>query len=161
VANILDDLFQWAGQQPVNNISVVQVSITTNEITRNNLVSFGEGALTYHPAHSVGMLLLPATFSSANDGITQYFSDRRYGGGQGPVKNYPFDANKTDPLTMLITKPYLMNVGYTVTFKSSKWGFTESFMPSFDAVSSVLFGPLGGGFVTISLCNRNSAPQIP
>lgn len=63
----------------------------------------------------------------------------------------------TDPLTVWITQ-YFSATSYTITFKSSKWGFTESFTPSFDAASSVIYGSVGGGLVTISLCNRSSSP---
>jgi hypothetical protein len=150
MANIIDDLFQWAAQQLADNTKTVQIAITTNEITRNNLVSYAEGPLTYHPWISLGMIHFPPYFESENDGVRQYFSDRRYKPSSGP--SAPFDAMKTDLLTVLITS------GHTITFKSSKWGFTESFTPSFDAASSVIYGSVGGGLVTISLCNRSSSP---
>lgn len=153
--NIIDDLFQWAAQQPAGNITTVRIAITTNEITRNNLVSYAEGSLTYHPGRSVGMFFSPPSFASAHDGVTQYFSDRRY--GSGSFATSPFDAANTDPLTVSITRA-IIATGYTITFKSSKWGFTESFTPSFDAASSVIYGSVGGGLVTVSLCNRNSQP---
>jgi hypothetical protein len=157
MANIIDDLFQWAAQQPAGNIITVNIAITTNEITRNNLATYAEGSLTYHPWSSVGWYIHPPRFESPNDGVTQYFSDRRYTPHAGPSQKAPFDAMNTDPLTVSITRPMGATV-YTITFKSSKWGFTESFTPSFDAASSVIYGSVGGGLVTISLCNRVSQP---
>jgi hypothetical protein len=156
MANILDDLFQWAAQQPAGNETSVRIAITTNEITRNNLVSYGEGTLNYQPGRASGMLFLPAHFASAHDGVTQYFSDRRHvdpGSFGGP----PFDPANTDPLTISITWT-LFSATYSINLSSSKWGFTESFKPSFDLGSTVIYGTVGGGFVTISLCNRSSMP---
>jgi hypothetical protein len=120
MANIIDDLFQWAAQQPAGNIITVGIAITTNEITRNNLVSYAEGHLNYHPAHSTGWLLVLPFFASPNDGVTQYFSDRRYGGELG-FGTAPFDSKNTDPLTVSITRPIIAS-GYTITIKSSKMG---------------------------------------
>jgi hypothetical protein len=155
--NILDDLFQWAAQQPAGNTITVRVATTTNEITRNNLVSYAEGFLNYHPGHSVGMFFVGPSFSSSNDGVVQYFSDRRYG-PQGSFTTFPFDANNTDPLTVSITRAPIAATGYTITIKSSKWGFTENFTPTVDAGSNVIYGSVSGGLVTISLCNRSSQP---
>lgn len=151
--NIIDDLFQWAAQQPAGNNTTVRIDITTNEITRNNLVSYAEGMLTYHPGHSGGMFFTPPSFSSGIDGVTQYFSDRRY--NSGGFSTAPFDAANTDPLTVSISRP-IIATGYTITFKSSKWGFTESFTPNFDAASSVIYGSVGGSLITVSLCNKSS-----
>ena len=42
MSNILDDLFQWAAAEHASSPTetlLVDVAITTNEITRNNLVS--------------------------------------------------------------------------------------------------------------------------
>jgi len=154
--NIIDDLFQWAAQQPTDNITTVRIAITTNEITRNNLVSYAEGPLTYHPGHSGGMFFVPPSFASAIDGVTQYFSDRRY--SSGSFSTAPFDAANTDPLTVSISRP-IIATGYTITFKSSKWGFTESLAPNFDATSSIIYGGVGGSLITVSLCNKSSSSR--
>ena len=148
--NILDDTFQWAAGEPAGNTISVQIAITTNEVTRNNLVSFAEGLLFYYPAHATGMFFAPASLASNNDGLTQYFSDRRH------WDNKPFDPAGTDPLTVSIARPHTIPLQYTITLKSSKWGFIESFTPNFDAASGVVYGSVGGGFVTLTLCNRAS-----
>src|SRR6516225_8656444 len=77
-ATILDDLFNWAAQQGPLNTTTVQFHMTSNEITRNGLVSYSEGTLRYNPAHFYKLLWFPASFSSGTNGITQYFSDRRF-----------------------------------------------------------------------------------
>jgi hypothetical protein len=156
MTNILDDLFQWAAQEPAGNIITVRIAITTNEITRSNLVSYAEGDLQYRPAHSSGMFFFPASFASPENGLHQYFSDRRYG-PPNSFANFPFDSENTDPLTVSITRPLIVN-SYTITLHSSKWGFTESLAPNFDAASSIIYGSVGGGLLTVSLCGRNSRP---
>jgi hypothetical protein len=73
------------------------VAITTNDMSRKNLVSYAEGTLDYRPAaHSGGTV----AFTSADDKVTQYFSDRRHAAG-GFVTQL-FDASQTDPLTVSI-----------------------------------------------------------
>jgi hypothetical protein len=151
--NILDDTFQWAAGEPSGHTISVQIAITTNELTRSNLVSFAEGPLFYHPARATGMFFAPASFASNDDGLTQYFSDRRYGDYK------PFDAGASDPLTVSITRPHTIPLQYAITLKSSKWGLTASFTPNFDAASGVIYGSVAGGLVTVSLCNRASYPR--
>lgn len=156
--NILDDLFQWAAQQPSGQILTVGIAITTNEITRNNLVSYAEGMLGYSPGHSAGWLFFPPSFASSPDGVKQYFSDRRWGTSDFGGPPHPFDPNNTDPLTVSIGRPILTG-DYKITLKSSKWGFTESFTPIFDPASHIIYGSVGGGFVTISLCGKTATPK--
>jgi hypothetical protein len=152
--NLLDDLFQWAAQQPAGNIVAVKLAIATNEITRNNLVSYAEGTLFYHPPHHAGIFTFPANFSSEPDGITQYFSDRRFGGG---LVTHPFDPNNTDPLTVTINAPFIPPQ-YTVVVHSSKWNFQFTLTPSFDAATEIIYAANGPTFLALSLCDRNSQP---
>src|SRR6516162_8907272 len=85
--NLLDHLFQLAAQQPARNTTTVDLAmtgnqITGNDITQNNLVTYGVGTLYYHPPHQAGGIFhFPAYFASQTDGITQYFSNRKFGGG--------------------------------------------------------------------------------
>ena len=152
MANLLDDLFQWAAQQPAGNITHVNLAMTGNEIGRNNLVSYAEGTLSYTPAHHVGMFFLPATFHSAANGITQYFSDRRI----APVA--PFDPDSTDPLTITITYSPPITPVYALTVHSSKWGFDFTVNPIFDPATEIIYATNGLTFLTFSLCGRFSQP---
>ena len=103
-ATILDDLFQWAGaQQPSTNVTSVQIAMTGNEITRNGLVSYVVGPLYYYPPDLIGYRFVPASFASRENGITQYFSDRRFTLTPMSFANYPFAPNNTDPLTITVS----------------------------------------------------------
>jgi hypothetical protein len=147
--NLLDDLFQWAAQEPAGNTVTVKLAIATNEITRDNLVSYAEGTLTYHPPRHAGILTLPANFASDPDGITQYFSDRRFG---SPLPTNPFDPGKTDPLDVTI----VAIPQYTATFHSSRWNFEFTVTLTFDAATEIIFAANGPTFLVLSLCSRNS-----
>ena len=160
MSNTLDDLFQWAAQQPSNNITTVQIALVTNDLRQNNLVSYTEGTLYFHPARSGGTFLLPAYFASQDDRLTQYFSDRRYAGQPGDFNACPFACDQTDPLQITVNLPFLPTGGnYSVTLKLLKWGFQISFEPSYDASTGVLYGVIYTAFITISLCGRESMMQ--
>jgi hypothetical protein len=156
-ASIIDDLFTWALQQPVTNQTSIKFVMTSNEITRNNLVSYSVGRLIYYPAHVSGGRLLPASFASESNSITQYFSDRTY-----PVTNGslgvggPFNAASTDPLTVSIGKA-VGAANYSITLTSSKWGFTFSFVPIVETTTKILYGTMGNGFFTVSLGGQASS----
>jgi hypothetical protein len=150
--NILDDLFAWAGAQTATNYTLAKIAMTTNASHENNVVSYAEGELIYHPGTSLGWFHVQPSFASKPDDVKQYFSDRRYG---TMFAGSPFDSTNTDPLTISITWEITT---YAVTFKSSKYGWTATFTPSFDTASNVIYGSVGGGFVTISLCGRVSNP---
>jgi len=155
MANILDDLFGWAAQQPAYHTTQVSLAMTSIEITRNNLVSYADGFLKYHPGHSVGMIFIPASFASDANQITQYFSDRRFSLTPQGLVQYPFDPNQTDPLTISIRRS-IIGGNYTIVIQSSKWNFSETFAPQFDAHTNVIYGSVGNGLVSIALCNRSS-----
>jgi hypothetical protein len=156
--NLLDDVFSWAAQQPATNITTVRLAIASNEITRNNLVSYAEGTLFYRPPHHVGIFWTSAQFASEANGITQYFSDRRFAPGGGGFATAPFDPNNTDPLDVTIVAPGFLSTQYSITVHSSKWNFQFTFDPSFDAATEVIYGAVGPTFFTLSLCERNSQP---
>jgi|WetSurMetagenome_2_1015567.scaffolds.fasta_scaffold21306_2 hypothetical protein len=152
MSNILDDLFQWAAQQPQGNSVTVQIAIATNEVSRNNLVSYAAGELTYFPAHSVGIRHLPPHFASEKDGLKQYFSDRG---------NAPFDHTQTDPLSITINGHFVFSGGnYSITVHSSKWNFTFTFETTSDPATQVLYGTDGSTFITVSLCGQNSQAPL-
>ena len=157
-AIILADLFNWAAQQPAQNVITVQFHMTSNEITRNGLVSYSEGTLHYYPAHFHGLLWFPASFSSNTDGITQYFSDRRFSLSPNSFTNYPFDPQNTDPLTVTIINYPFSVPGYAIYVSSSTWGFNYQWKPSFDANTKILYGTNGDDFLTVSLYDQNSQP---
>lgn len=156
MANVLDDLFQWAAQQPADNITSIRLAMTGNELTRNNLVSYAEGTLFYHPAPSRGFLLFPANFSSETNGITQYFSDRRFA-PDGDFLTAPFDPHNTDPLDITIFAPRF-SPQYAGTVHSSKWDFEFTVNLSSDPATGIIYATTGPTFLTISLCNRISEP---
>jgi hypothetical protein len=160
-ATILDDLFQWAAQQPSINTTTVQFAMTGNEITRNGLVSYAVGTLRYYPPHFNGIRFLPASFASSVNGITQYFSDRRFSLTPGSFINYPFNPSNTDPLTITISPLAIGVPTYSIDVSSSKWGFNDRFVPNFDVTTKILYGSVGGNtFLTISLCNQSSQRPI-
>lgn len=156
-ATILDDLFQWAAQQPPSNVTTVQFAMTGNEITRNGLVSYAVGTLTYYPGGWNGHVFLPARFASTTNGIKQYFSDRTYNCNPLSFTTYPFNPNNTDPLTVTVSRAVFGAI-YSVDLASSKWGFNFQFRPSVDANTNILYGSMGPTFLTVSLYNRHSAP---
>src|SRR5262245_5315628 len=155
MSNILDDLFQWAASKHENELGAIQrinVAITTNEITRSNLVSYAEGPLYYHPRSGQGLLVERASFSSNENDIKQYFSDRRVSApGQefDPTReSFPFNPEAIDPLTVSITQPLILLQSsplrgwskYLITLQSSKWHMSESFSPQFDASTDIIYG---------------------
>jgi hypothetical protein len=158
-ANILDDLFSWAVQQPPSNSKTIKYVMTSSELTRNNLVSYSEGTLYYNPASSSGGIFHPASFASSKNGITQYFSDRRFNFPVGSLNSAPFDPANTDPLTITISKG-VNAVNYSIDLISSKWGFTLSFVPSFNVNTNILYGVIGNGFFTVSLGDKLSEPPL-
>jgi hypothetical protein len=159
-ASIIDDLFTWALKQPATNSVFVTFAMTGNEITRNNLVSYSVGTLSYHPARISRGIFLPASFSSGPNGVTQYFSDRRYNFPVGSLDSAPFAPDNTDPLTVTISKD-LFATNYSINLTSSKWGFNFTFEPSYDGTTKILYGTMGNTFLTISLGNQESFPPPP
>jgi hypothetical protein len=157
--SILDDLFKWAAQQPSQNITTIQFHMTSNEITRNGLISYSESILRYYPAHFNGFFFVPASFSSNTNGITQYFSDRRFNCVPNEFVNFPFGPNNTDPLTISISPVVLGAPTYAIDVNSSKWGFNYRWTPSFDANTKILYGTNGNDFLTVSLYDQSSQPQ--
>jgi hypothetical protein len=159
MANLLDDLFQWAASQPAQNTTSVRFAMATNELTRNNLVSYAEGTLFYHPPSFVGLFRLPADFRSQANGVTQYFSDRRFAPGGSGFPTAPFDPNNTDPLDVTITAPGPLPSNYTITLHSSKWNFQYTVNPTFDPSTEIIIATTGPTLLTVSLCNRQSSSQ--
>ena len=157
VANLLDDLFGWAIQQPAESAISVQLALATNEITRDNLVSYAEGPLFYRPAHRAGIRRLPPRFASEPNGITQYFSNRKYITGF-PGAPFSSEAGQSDPLEVTIAASGVFSGRYSITLHSTKWNFRFSFRPRFDDATNVIYGAVGHTFVTIGLCNRASQP---
>jgi len=157
MANLLDDLFGWAIRQPAENTISVWLGLATNEITRDNLVSYAEGLLFYRPAHRAGIRRLAPRFASEPDGITQYFSNRKYITG---FSGAPFssEAGQSDPLEVTIAATGVFTGRYSITLHSTKWNLRFSFRPRFDDATNVIYGAVGHTFVTISLCNRTSQP---
>jgi hypothetical protein len=157
-ANIIDDLFQYAAQQQSNKTTTVPFAMASNEVTRNNLVGYSVGTLTYYPPRFTGRFFVPATFASDADGIKQYFSDRQYFLPQASElrASYPFDPTNTDPLTVSIGRDFL-SPNYSINPHSSKWGFNFSFIPSFDVSTKILYGTWGNSFLTVSLGSPTTA----
>jgi hypothetical protein len=165
MANLLDDLFHWAAQQPPENGTSVNLAMTGNE-TRNNLVSYAEGPLTYTPASNTrkGMFLTAASFNAT--AINQYFSDRRSLLDRSTTAIHPtspFDPHQTDPLDITISalaghqddQPLFQ---YAITLHSPKYHLTYNLNPNFDPTTGIIYATLGDTFFTFSLCGRRSDP---
>jgi hypothetical protein len=159
---LLDDLFNWAAQQPAENIVSVACSLATNQSAfqgvGENLVTYAEGPLLYKPGGWLDSgrfrIYVPAAFTGS---LTQYFSDRRYGPPDS-FTNYPFNANSTDPLDITVSSPPLLPSGigsYSVSINSPAWTSTQSLTPQCEA--GVIYGIVAGAvLLVISLCGRGS-----
>jgi hypothetical protein len=159
---LLDDLFNWAAQQPAENITSVACSLATNQSSfqgrDENLVAYAEGPLLYKPGGWMDSgrfrIYVPAAFTGT---LTQYFSNRRYGPPDS-FTNYPFDANSTDPLDITISSPPLIPLGtgsYSVSINSPAWASTQSLTPQCEA--GVLYGIMSNSvLLVISLCGQNT-----
>jgi hypothetical protein len=153
MSNILDDLFNWAAQEPLENQKTIQIAVVTTEVTRSNLVSCALGKLTYYGAAGNGMRQYPPYLFSGKDGLTQYFSNRT---------NVPFDKTQTDPLTVTITGHFALAAtgDYPIRFQSSKWNFDFTIQPTFEPTTQILYALHDSLYITISLCGRQSDPGI-
>jgi len=160
---LLDNLFNWAAQQPAENETSVHCNLTTNQSAAfqghgENVVTYAEGGLGYHPGGWVNVgrfgIFIPASFSGS---LTQYYSDKRYG-PQGSFTNYPFSASETTPLNITISGPPLLLGGsYSVSISSPGWGATQSFTPQCEA--GLVYGTfLNAVLLVISLCEQISEP---
>jgi hypothetical protein len=167
-ATILDDLFQWAAQQPSTNVTTVQLAMTSNEITNTGRVTYAgdgptpglDGTLYYYPPVFNGYYMLPARFSSAN-GIKLYWSTRGYD-CNSQFASYPFGWNNTEPITITVSPLAFGDPIYSITLNSTDSSFTFRFVASFDANTKILYGTSGNKFLTVSLYNRDSRPpQVP
>lgn len=160
MANLLDDLFGWAIEQPAENTISVRLALATNEITRDNLVSYAEGPLFYRPAHRAGVRRVAPRFASEANGITQYFSNRKYKSGF-PGAPFSSEDDQSDPLDVTIAASGVFSGRYSVVLHSAKWNVRFTFRPRFDNATDVIYGAVGHTFVTISLCSRSSQPPSP
>src|SRR5208283_5791667 len=106
--------------------------------------------------HLKGLFVVPASFSSSANGITQYFSDRQFNFPAGSLDRAPFDPANTDPLTITISPVTMGATIYSINLTSSKWGFDFSFTPSSDGSTKVLYGTMGNTFLTVSLSGKVS-----
>lgn len=156
VSNIIDELFCWASEQPSSNTTSVEIAITSNQIRPTNMVSYAHGLLLYSPGCSLETVYCPPSFASAINGITQYFSDRLYD------TEAPFNAAKTDRLTVYISRQGIAATTYSITLKSLRYGIIDCFAPAFDAKSKVISGVIaeGGVLITVGLYNPVSDSQV-
>lgn len=158
---LLDELFKWASEQPVQNSITVDIAIATNSKVKNNLVTYAEGKLSYDGGGSNRFReytprFVAALDRSGNGGIKQYFSDRKFTTNQN--HDCPFNCAKTDLLGISITN---FTDNYTVYVESSNPDFQFSFEPGYDMYSGIMYYSIKSTFITISLCNRQSIPPGP
>ena len=160
---LLDDLFTWAAQEPVTNMTraMCNLSTTTSRFQNkdHNLVTYGEGGLVYRPGYwlqeSFFRIYVPPSFSGE---LTQYFSDRRYSTDPQTFINYPFAHDATDPLAVSISAS--VYAGYSVTIHSPNYGGSFSFQPQ--CAAGVIYGVIDTTeLVAISLCDRSSQAPPP
>jgi hypothetical protein len=159
MANLLDDLFQWAAQQPAANITSVNLAMTGNEIGSGKdscLVSYATGRLSYKPPSHSGLFHAPASFNSEADGIKQYFSNRTYGGQLG---SFPFSSEPKDiDLIDISIGLQAFTTIYGLTIHSSALNLRFTVNVSFDVTTGVIYATTGPVFITVSLCGRDSHP---
>ena len=169
---VLDDLFNWAANQPTQNKTTVNISMATNQVIgpggpNANLVSYATGYLTYQQQTDTQN----ASFTSTSP-LTQYFSDRQYPGSvvSGPsIGGAPFNANATDQLNVTITlQPFLeiprppsmgpmtIQNWYYITLQSPTWGYTIGAPLNVDPATNIIYFMIGATYYTISLCNQTS-----
>ena len=158
MANLLDDLFGWAIEQPSENTISVQLALATNELTRDNLVSYAEVSLYYRPAYRAGVRWVAPRFASELNGITQYFSNRRYKTG---FAGAPFSAEEgqSDPLDVTIAASGVFSGRYSIILHSAKWNFRFTFRPRFDDATNIIYGAVGSTSVTISFASGDRRPR--
>ncbi|MBJ8078865.1 hypothetical protein JDS92_26490 [Bacillus cereus group sp. N12] len=138
--HILEELFQW-GSKHQDNQCLVDIVITTNDVSKNNLVSYAEGTIQFYPFKRFALDLEPARFSAIE--IKQYFSDRRQG-------ICPFNCEKIGSLDISITEQ-LFNYDIYITSNNEEFRLKEA---SFDVASGIVYGTANKTFITISFCNR-------
>jgi hypothetical protein len=158
----LDDLFNWARQQPQHNDVSVDFVMTTDDLTANRTVShvtYIEGTFVYSPT-SVAQGYYKS--DSFNKSAPQYFSDRRYYHYSPsplglPDADYPFNHEFTEPIAITINPPFI-SPDYSVVVHLLKSGSSFSFKPNVDLLTGVLYGSVGQSrFITIAFGYRGSA----
>ena len=156
MTSILEDLFQWANGQLVGNRVTVDFAMTTNNQINSNQVTYAIGTLAYTkvPFTPSWFANNSAEFSSSNNGITQYFSDRHPSGSP----TIPFDPKNTEAFDVKIVMPNSAQTYFAITIKSSSINLAHTFNPSFDPTAGVILGSIVSSMITISLCNRLSNP---
>ena len=159
---LLDDLFNWAAQQPTENETSVGCSLATNQSAfqgrDENLVTYAGGPLSYNPGGWLDAgrfrIFVPAAFTGS---LTQYFSNQTYGPPDS-FTSYPFNPNATEVLDITISSPPIALLGsgsYSVSINSPEWGSTQSFTPQCEA--GVTYGIVGNAvLLVISLCGQGS-----
>jgi hypothetical protein len=162
-ATVLDDLFQWAAKQPPGNSVGVKFAMTGSQLAGKNNVIYAEGSLSYFPGH-FGQFgaFIPPYFSSGQNNITEYFSNRRFTLGSGiQLLDYPFNPQDTDPLTVIISPVVTGSATYAISVGSSKWGDFQ-FTPSVNVGTNIIYGASGQTFYTVILYDQDSqTPQRP
>jgi hypothetical protein len=161
-ATVLDDLFQWAAKQPVQNDVWVHFAMTGSQLDGKNNVVYGEGYLYYVPGHLAPLgSFIPPYFSSGQNNITEYFSNRRFTLGSGlQLINYPFNPKDTDPLTVIISPVATGSATYAIDVDSSKWGDLQ-FTPSVNVGTNIIYGASGHTFYTVILYDQDSERPPP
>lgn len=164
MANLLDDVFSWAAQQSADNSTWVNLGMTTNEISENNLVTYMWGQLYYRPAFRWRWFWGPPQFAG---GVTQLPSSPTYvypppPPGELGGNPFPFDPTQAAGMDVTISPPRLW-IGsppaqYEITVHSSQPEFSFTFNPSFDAATGVIYATIGPMFLVLTLCNRWSVP---
>ena len=157
LVNVLETLFQWASQQPADNTTTVQFAMATNELTRNNLVTYTEGLLRYQPASSSGLFWFPPVFKSITS-IPEYFSNRTYSLPGELLSAKPFNANNTDPIDVEIRAPWLFDANYQIFISSTKFSNANfNFGATFDSTTGVILGSHNSSLITKSVCQCSSS----
>jgi hypothetical protein len=156
---LLDDLFNWAAQQPIEYQPFVQCSLATNQSVFQgrveNVVTYAAGTLFYDPGGWQGEgrfgRFVPAVFTGV---LLQSFSDQLY--SLQSTDLYPFSPYATENLQITISSPPLFPAGgsYSVWINSPEWSPVQSLAPQCEA--GVIYGIMGDAvFLVISLCGQS------
>lgn len=165
MSNPLTDLFSWAEQMAADGTPSVMATLTTNQTEPQNLVSYAQMPLTYHPGEKLSSwFIVPPYFegATASSEEAQFFSDRTQP-LKDPESNFgfsaPFDPYNTDKLRIRISSTFYAGPCYVTLYLK---GLTHSFQPQY-VVGDVVAGQITQDknlllLVTLGLCNRTILP---
>lgn len=156
---LLDDFFNWAVQQDLNNGKcLVDCTVASNQA--DNIVSYATGQLEFSPSEAVvDVVRKPAQFSGE---LVQLFSNRIDEHGN------PFDPEQSETIHLTIngdTGPVEHPSPATLSVTLLNWGNVE-FNFALQCMAGVIYGsgnPIGtnapDALYVVSIANRRYLPN--